>query len=218
MLSIVIYGVGSPVIADVEESAWRAGLTIAAGVKNHPAASWLSSSTPVHAPDQIPADIVALPFMVPIFTPAYRQSALREALALGFTRPHTLVDPSVAMPKRFELGPGTYINVGVTLGSGVAFDEFAFVNRGASIGHHARFGPFVSIGPGAVLAGQVTVGRGAVVGAGAVVLPNLTIGSNAVVAAGAVVTRDVPDGCLVLGNPATVAEQGIGGHKGVAVT
>lgn len=218
MLSVVVYGTGSPVIADVEESAWRAGLHIAAGVKNHPAASFLSSSTPLHAPDAIPSDILALPFMVPIFTPAYRQSALREALALGFTQAHTLVDPSVAVPKRFEFGPGTYINVGVSLGSGVAFEEFVFVNRGASIGHHARFGRFVSIGPGVVIAGQVTVGRGAVLGAGAVVLPNVTIGSNAVVAAGAVVTRDVPDGCLVLGNPATLAEQGIGGHKGVAVT
>jgi UDP-2-acetamido-3-amino-2,3-dideoxy-glucuronate N-acetyltransferase len=37
-----------------------------------------------------------------------------------------------------------------------------------------------------------------------VILPGIRIGRNAMVGAGAVVTRDVPDGKLVVGNPARV--------------
>lgn len=44
--------------------------------------------------------------------------------------------------------------------------------------------------------------RGATIGPGAVVLPGITIGERAMVGAGAVVTKDVPDGMLVVGNPA----------------
>lgn len=39
---------------------------------------------------------------------------------------------------------------------------------------------------------------------GALILPGISIGRGAVVAAGAVVTKDVPDFCVVAGNPAKV--------------
>jgi acetyltransferase-like isoleucine patch superfamily enzyme len=52
---------------------------------------------------------------------------------------------------------------------------------------------------------QRTIVRcGASVGAGAVILPGLSIGAGAMVGAGSVVTRDVPDGAVVMGNPARV--------------
>ena len=76
----------------------------------------------------------------------------------------------------------------------------------------------MSIGPGAVIAGSVRIGRGAVIGAGAVVLPNMSIGANAVVGAGAVVTHDVPDHCLVRGNPARIINASIPGYGDRSVT
>jgi UDP-2-acetamido-3-amino-2,3-dideoxy-glucuronate N-acetyltransferase len=48
------------------------------------------------------------------------------------------------------------------------------------------------------------VKAGASIGANATILPGLTIGARAMVGAGAVVTRDVPDGAIVMGNPARV--------------
>jgi acetyltransferase-like isoleucine patch superfamily enzyme len=50
----------------------------------------------------------------------------------------------------------------------------------------------------------VRIGRGSWIGARAIILPGVTIGERVMVAAGAVVTKDVPDDCLVGGNPATV--------------
>ena len=50
----------------------------------------------------------------------------------------------------------------------------------------------------------IHIKRNAWLGAGAIILPGVTIGENAIVAAGAVVTKDVPDNCIVGGNPANI--------------
>jgi hypothetical protein len=217
MEAVVIYGTGSPLLVDVEESLFRAGICVRAGVQNRAGESFLSAQIKAFEPDGVPDEIKACPFIVPLFTPGNRQKAAREAERLGFIRPFSLIDPSVAAPRVLRFDPGLYVNAGCSLGAGSDFGAFVLIGRGAGIGHHARFGRFVSIGPGVVIGGQVTVGKGSTVGAGAVVLPTITIGENAVVGAGAVVTRDVPDCSLVLGNPARVEKTAIAGYNSQTV-
>jgi acetyltransferase-like isoleucine patch superfamily enzyme len=55
----------------------------------------------------------------------------------------------------------------------------------------------------------IRIGARSFVGGGAVVLPGVTIGNEAIVAAGAVVMDDVPDRCIVAGNPARVIRRDI---------
>lgn len=56
-----------------------------------------------------------------------------------------------------------------------------------------------------------TVKTGASIGGGATVLPGITIGRFAMVGAGAVVTKSVPDGAVVVGNPARIVRyRGLG--------
>ena len=50
---------------------------------------------------------------------------------------------------------------------------------------------------------KLLVKKGAVIGSNATIFP-VVIGANAVIGAGAVVTKDVPDGCVVAGNPAKI--------------
>lgn len=48
------------------------------------------------------------------------------------------------------------------------------------------------------------IGHNTVIGGRAIVLPGLHIGNHVFVGAGSVVTKDIPDHCLVAGNPAKV--------------
>lgn len=50
----------------------------------------------------------------------------------------------------------------------------------------------------------VRIGRNVWIGAGATILPGVTIGDDSVIGAGSVVTRDVPSGCVAVGNPCRV--------------
>ncbi len=217
MNRVVIYGVGSPIVVDVQESLLRAGIGVAAAVRNIECEVRLLDGIAPIEPAQLTAELLAVPFLAPFFTPANRQTVAREAFGAGFRSGYSLVDPTVPRLHSLVHGQGLFVNAGCTLGAASEFGEWVLINRGASIGHHARFGDFVSIGPGAVVSGSVTLGRGCVIGAGAVVLPELTIGSNSVVGAGSVVTKDVPDNCLVLGVPAKVTKTGIAGFGGQSV-
>lgn len=50
----------------------------------------------------------------------------------------------------------------------------------------------------------VSIGDDVFIGRGAIVMPGVTIGSKVIVGAEAIVTKDVPNGCVVAGNPAKV--------------
>jgi UDP-2-acetamido-3-amino-2,3-dideoxy-glucuronate N-acetyltransferase len=60
------------------------------------------------------------------------------------------------------------------------------------------------------------VKTGASIGGGATLLPGITIGRYAMVGAGAVVTRSVPDGAVVVGNPARIVRYVDSGHERAA--
>ena len=53
---------------------------------------------------------------------------------------------------------------------------------------------------------QTTIKKGAIIGSNATLFP-VTIGTNAKVGAGSVVTKDVPDNCVVVGNPAKILKK-----------
>ena len=52
--------------------------------------------------------------------------------------------------------------------------------------------------------GRVVIGNDVFIGADSVILPGVTIGSNVVVGAATVVTKDIPDNCVVVGNPGRI--------------
>lgn len=52
--------------------------------------------------------------------------------------------------------------------------------------------------------GKIEIKDNCFIGNQAIILPNVTIGPNSIVGAGAVVTKDVPENCVVAGNPAKI--------------
>ena len=53
----------------------------------------------------------------------------------------------------------------------------------------------------------VFIKKGAVISVGCIIIAGVTIGENSIVGAGSVVNQDVPDYCVVVGNPARVVKR-----------
>ena len=55
----------------------------------------------------------------------------------------------------------------------------------------------------------VTIGDNVWIGGSVTILPGVTIGSNVTIGAGSVVVKDIPDGCVAVGNPCRVGKRNI---------
>ncbi|MFZ5962593.1 hypothetical protein ACOXXX_06535 [Thalassococcus sp. BH17M4-6] len=202
--SVVLFGVKSPLVVDVEETLIRAGVELVAAVAMDDTSRLLDRSRQVALDDFLDPDfdIGILPCA---FAPANRRALVDTAMDIGLILAPALVDPTATLAQSCRRGAGSYVNAGAVIGGATMLGECVLVNRAASIGHHSVIGAYASIGPGATIAGNVRIGADAIVGAGAVILPDRRIGDGAVVAAGSVVRRDVAPGTLVSGNPARVS-------------
>lgn len=106
---------------------------------------------------------------------------------------------------RMRFGDRVFVNTGCTIisveeievGDDVAFANDVMVLDSDSHGIEGR--PHVQA--------PVRIGDGCWLGARSIILPGVTLGRRVMVAAGAVVTRDVPDDCLVAGNPARIVRE-----------
>ena len=87
----------------------------------------------------------------------------------------------------------------IRIGENTNIQECAVLHQTTTVGAGC------TVGHGAIVHG-CTVGDNTLIGMGAVILTGARIGSNCLVGAGALVTgkMDIPDGSLVLGNPARV--------------
>lgn len=53
------------------------------------------------------------------------------------------------------------------------------------------------------------IGKNCLIGVRSIILPGVRIGDSSIVGAGAVVTKDVPNNCVVAGNPAKIVKTGV---------
>jgi len=114
-----------------------------------------------------------------------------------------------------SIGTKTVVEHHVTIEDGVRIHSQAFVPEYCVLKAGCWIGPNVvltnakypkSPGAKANLKG-VVVGENAKLGANSTVLPGVVIGADSLVGAGSVVTADVPEGVVVVGNPACVVNR-----------
>jgi acetyltransferase-like isoleucine patch superfamily enzyme len=114
---------------------------------------------------------------------------------------------------------------GMDIGEACQISTKALMDKTNPKGVHV--GSYTSIAFGAVILSHdfirnryvdTWIGERCSVGTNAIIFPGVRIGNGCIIAPGSVVTKDVPDGCLVMGNPARVLEQGlITGKWGVRI-
>jgi acetyltransferase-like isoleucine patch superfamily enzyme len=88
----------------------------------------------------------------------------------------------------------------VQLWDGVRLEDDVFVGPNATFTNDKY--PRSGVYPEQFL--STVVRRHASIGANATLLPGITVGERSIIGAGAVVTRDVPEGVIVMGNPAKI--------------
>jgi UDP-perosamine 4-acetyltransferase len=133
---------------------------------------------------------------------AVRRRLFGAALDTGL-EPVTAIHPRAWVSDSVTVGRGITVLASAVVNACVRLGDNVVVNSGAVVEHDCAIGDHAHVAPGACIAGGVSVGEATLIGMGACVRQGIRVGSHAVVGAGAVVIRDVPDGTVVVGVPAS---------------
>ncbi|CCX67654.1 serine acetyltransferase [Prevotella sp. CAG:1058] len=112
--------------------------------------------------------------------------------------------------ERYQIKTQIFIHPNVcSKGLNIEHPGFIWVDNSSVIGKNCTILPRVLLGKKKpdIVAPCIFIGDNCYIGTGATILGPVKIGNNVVIAAGSVVIHDVPDNCMVAGNPAIVKKK-----------
>lgn len=149
-----------------------------------------------------------------------------------FSHETAIVEHGASIGKNTRIWHFAHVRDGASVGSNCTVGKDCFIDTSVTIGDNVKIQNGVSIYKGVHIDDDVFVGpnvtftndpyprafsqnwkilpthikKGASIGANATLVCGISIGQYAMVAAGSVVTKDIPDYCLVAGNPARIKD------------
>ncbi|MDA1140469.1 MAG: DapH/DapD/GlmU-related protein [Planctomycetota bacterium] len=123
-------------------------------------------------------------------------------IALPGERFISLVDPSCYVHPSAQMGPGCVIYPNCFVGLNAILGWRVFVLSGSIINHDDHLEDNVIVCSNVSLAGYVHVEKDVYLGQACTVRQSLRIGQKSLIGMGSVVVKDVPQNCVMVGNPA----------------
>lgn len=152
-----------------------------------------------------PSALGGVSFHVSIGDNNVRQKLFKPIMG-GGGLPVSILHPGASLSQYCNVQMGCFVAAGAIIAARAVVGQGVIINHAAVIDHDCTIMDFCHLAPGAILGGNVTVGECTLIGANATVLPGVRIGNNVVVGAGSTVTKDIPDGEVWMGTPASRKE------------
>jgi putative colanic acid biosynthesis acetyltransferase WcaB len=104
----------------------------------------------------------------------------------------------IELPWHLRIGPNLRLYHGIAL----VINDRTIIGANCVLRHSTTIG--VSVTSESFEGAAPAIGNNVDIGSNVVILGSITVGDNAVIGAGSVVTKDVPNGAVVVGNPAKI--------------
>lgn len=117
----------------------------------------------------------------------------------------SIIDPTAVIPKGYcNIGSGSLICPLAQVSADTTLEKNCILLANSFVGHDSVLEEYVSVANNACIGANVRVGYGTHVGTNSSIREKINIGSYSVIGMGSVLLTDIPEGSVVVGNPAKI--------------
>lgn len=113
----------------------------------------------------------------------------------------TIIDPSVIISNKVQIGEGCIICAGSILTVDIEIGNHVIINLDCTIGHDDIIEDYVTVYPSVNISGSVAIGEESELGTGTQIIQGKNIKHNTILGAGAVVVKDIIESGTYVGAP-----------------
>ncbi len=140
----------------------------------------------------------------------YEKRMYQKILSLNIPNDkfYNIIDPNSIIPKDYcKIGNGVLIAPYAQLSPDSTISDNCILLANSFVGHDTFLDHFAHLATNAVVGADVHVGKMVHIGSNATIRECVNVGDYSIVGGGAVVTKDVPENCIVVGNPARILKE-----------
>lgn len=128
-----------------------------------------------------------------------------SAIEISSDRWATLIHPTAIIPRSYcKIGKGVLIAPLAQLSPDTTICDHAILLANSFVGHDSTIDIFAHVATNGVVGANVHVGKAVHVGSNSTIREKIQIGDFSLIGSGSVVLDNVPENCVIVGNPGRV--------------